>query len=1025
MSPIAAQQALSSARWYERYLEAASQPSAYRLGPQGSGLELVRSEWAVGGVSGGAGGIEFDDSEQFWMHGPVTSAFFRGGSHMLYALKPVRQDDGLDTWELYRNQSSLHDFYGVRGPASEDGLPFEAFQVGPYFDYIVDVLICYKSDVEVERLFWVTRTGRQYQLGRGPCTHVLRERAPPGGCLAGFAGRYLNASAFPPRGQDASYLPVIQQLRLIWAAPKDAGPPKSSFHMAPWPPEQRFCRNESLAKPALMRSGQFSCGLTTATLCASNQCCGTSDLPPGYRKCRADKEACQFNCLAGYGMCGAVPEQPFVQFIQRAAPFDQPPTVYFLKLEEQTDYQSALSYCRALLFWVAADPAHVEGAPDYACTRAMYGQPRTGDYFTNMFFQSSCNDKALMICKASGALDISPLAAQAAAQPQGGTRTWKPGHHTLSLSRRIGSGPFFGSCLFSSVPRPGNMTTPTGPDQDAWLPGPSLDMQQPIASIGVSVATTSPFAINTTFDVTEQIVGIRLAFGAAAQAAPGDPTATDNNINSDGTSGASAAATVTLGDVASDGWSTFLLAEGEVVTAVSGCAGGYVERLVLHTSGSRLWTAPWSRTSLCSASFLEAAPPGGYLVGLQGYTGYYVEALRRVLKVPFLIKITPTAASRHIGGEPQTTGELRAAAGGSGNGSCMDVVPVPTSQDSTSTSSSDQQLRVKLGRNLLIDWDSFLGRGAAGIVRRGTLHAPGGPIPVAVKLLDAPGMGIHPSEGGVHLREGGSDPTGRFRSLAHEVHVLSRLNHPNIVRYYGACLQPPHPFVVEELMATPLSRLIHAKAPGGGPLHEYDLVQMLHIARDVAAGLAYLHPTVVHRDLKPGNVLLDAEGAAKIADFGLARFKHGTFLPTTEAEVGTAAYMAPELFTPDGADCKVTDRADVYSLGMLIYEMATRRRPWASTVNAAIGYLVAVQGHRPQLPPADDPLCPPAIRALLERCWAANPAERPSSAELVKRLTLLIMAAGGGGAGGGGGQQQPQQGPGGGSNAAGHGKVGS
>ena len=73
---------------------------------------------------------------------------------------------------------------------------------------------------------------------------------------------------------------------------------------------------------------------------------------------------------------------------------------------------------------------------------------------------------------------------------------------------------------------------------------------------------------------------------------------------------------------------------------------------------------------------------------------------------------------------------------------------------------------------------------------------------------------------------------------------------------------------------------------------------MLTIASGIAQGLAYLHPTVVHRDLKPGNVLLDGSGTAKLTDFGLARLR-STVVVTAHPEAGTGPYMAPECFSPD------------------------------------------------------------------------------------------------------------------------------
>ncbi|KIZ04665.1 Serine/threonine-protein kinase sid2 [Monoraphidium neglectum] len=186
--------------------------------------------------------------------------------------------------------------------------------------------------------------------------------------------------------------------------------------------------------------------------------------------------------------------------------------------------------------------------------------------------------------------------------------------------------------------------------------------------------------------------------------------------------------------------------------------------------------------------------------------------------------------------------------------------------------------------------------------------------------------------------------------------------------------------------------------------------QILKIAADIATGLAYLHPSVVHRDLKPQNVLLDGQGCAKIADFGISRqametrprppciavncvgegnvgvtlpvlperapiclFKdpHRSYLSVTHAG-GTPNYMAPELFNGS----RVDEAADVYSLGCILYECLARRQPFAHLAGGPEGnksynvlfkiiVAVAIAGERPALP--DD--APPRMADLIRRCW--------------------------------------------------------
>ncbi|KXZ41538.1 hypothetical protein GPECTOR_407g246 [Gonium pectorale] len=146
--------------------------------------------------------------------------------------------------------------------------------------------------------------------------------------------------------------------------------------------------------------------------------------------------------------------------------------------------------------------------------------------------------------------------------------------------------------------------------------------------------------------------------------------------------------------------------------------------------------------------------------------------------------------------------------------------------------------------------------------------------------------------GGRGLRARGLDVQA---TLAQEVEVLGRCDHPNVVRLLAASTKPPTLFLVMELMDTSLDRLLYGNDGGQRPL---PLPTVLHIAIQVAQALAYLHPTIMHRDLKPGNVLISRpdspEPTAKLADFGLSRLR-ATVLVTQHPEAGTrVAHVADQ-----------------------------------------------------------------------------------------------------------------------------------
>jgi predicted ATPase/serine/threonine protein kinase len=233
------------------------------------------------------------------------------------------------------------------------------------------------------------------------------------------------------------------------------------------------------------------------------------------------------------------------------------------------------------------------------------------------------------------------------------------------------------------------------------------------------------------------------------------------------------------------------------------------------------------------------------------------------------------------------------------------------------------------------------------------------------------------------LPESVSRDPGRVARLEREARAASALNHPHIVTVYDLGADGGHHFIVMELLDGSSVRTL---LQGGALSTE----RVLAIGAQVADALAAAHDKgILHRDLKPENVAVTADGRAKILDFGLARFEGtdergvaptGTLLTEAGAVMGTVAYMSPEQAQGRAVDF----RTDQFSLGVMLYEMASGRRPFDHPTAAET--IAAILRDVP--PPLTD--VPQPLLWLIERCLAKNPAERyGSSRELARSLGAL------------------------------------
>ncbi|XP_024545123.1 dual specificity protein kinase shkD-like [Selaginella moellendorffii] len=212
-----------------------------------------------------------------------------------------------------------------------------------------------------------------------------------------------------------------------------------------------------------------------------------------------------------------------------------------------------------------------------------------------------------------------------------------------------------------------------------------------------------------------------------------------------------------------------------------------------------------------------------------------------------------------------------------------------------------------------------------------------------------------------------------------EVAIMRKVRHPNVLLFMGAVATPDNLCIVTEFLPRgSLFRLLHRKTPG------LDLRRRLRMALDIARGMNYLHhckPPIVHRDLKSSNLLVDKDWTVKVGDFGLSRLKHATLL-TTKSGRGTPQWMAPEVLRNEPSD----ERADVYSFGVIVWELATEQVPWDGMNPMQVVGAVGFMNQRLTIPPNTDP----GFTALMEQCWQSDPKARPSFEEIIARIRELL-----------------------------------
>ncbi|KAJ1405408.1 Serine-threonine/tyrosine-protein kinase, catalytic domain [Sesbania bispinosa] len=243
---------------------------------------------------------------------------------------------------------------------------------------------------------------------------------------------------------------------------------------------------------------------------------------------------------------------------------------------------------------------------------------------------------------------------------------------------------------------------------------------------------------------------------------------------------------------------------------------------------------------------------------------------------------------------------------------------------------------------------------------------------VAVKILD---------------KDSYSDPD-TINAFKHELTLLERVRHPNVVQFVGAVTQNIPMMIVREY---------HTKGDLASYLQKKGRLspsKALRFALDIARGMNYLHECkpdpIIHCDLKPKNILLDNGGQLKVAGFGTVRFSHispdTAKLVQPEANIDLSnLYVAPEIYKDEVFDRSV----DAYSFGLIVYEMIEGMQPLHPKPAEEAVKLLCLEGKRP-LFKIKTKNYPPDLKELIEECWDPEPVVRPTFSQVIVRLDKIV-----------------------------------
>jgi predicted Ser/Thr protein kinase len=259
----------------------------------------------------------------------------------------------------------------------------------------------------------------------------------------------------------------------------------------------------------------------------------------------------------------------------------------------------------------------------------------------------------------------------------------------------------------------------------------------------------------------------------------------------------------------------------------------------------------------------------------------------------------------------------------------------------------------KLGPFLI---EMELGAGAMGAVYKGRYVKTG--AAVAIKVMSH-----------------GTSNASSIARFEREANILKQLNHPNIVRYYGASRHGDLPYyAMEYVKGETLDKVMERR-------DRFSWEEVVALGLQLCAALQHAHDKgIVHRDLKPSNLMILSDGTLKLTDFGIAKDLDVTALTAANNTVGTASYMSPE-------QCKgtasITYKSDLYSLGVVFYELVTGKRPFVSETAMEL-FMMHVHGAfvRPSKIVLDLPVW---MDDLVCRLLEKKPEDRPLSADVVAR----------------------------------------